>query len=136
MNDNRLLVELVQRRVEQRMGRFKRFGIHLIGGLILFYVMIYGASQGQVTEGTAIGITLAVAFSLLLHGMWLGLQEGRTAITRQEIARLQQVYPGLGGLSLDVEKPKREDSPLAEDSADEPLDLDRLAGDDERRLSG
>ena len=136
MNDNRLLVELIQNWVEQRLTRYKRFGVHLIGGLALFYLMIYGASQGQVTERTAIVIALSVFLSLLLHGMWLGLQEARIALTRQEVARLQQLYPDLDGLSLEVEKPKRDDFALAEDDADEPLDLDRLVGEDEHRLTG
>jgi uncharacterized membrane protein YfbV (UPF0208 family) len=133
MNDNRLLVELIQHRVEQRMARYKRFGIHLIGGLAFFYLMILGASQGRISEGVAVGIALAVFLSLLLHGMWLGLQEVRTSITRQEIARLQQMYPDLGGLPLDIEKPKREGSPLVEDGDDESLDLDLLTDDEQHQ---
>ncbi len=136
MNDNRLLNELVEGRVEKRMRQVKRFGIHLVGGIGLVLLAAPIASEGLLPDMVTLVLVLGIVFSILVHAMWLALGSAREAITREEIERVQRMYPELAGLSLEAEKPKRTGSALAEDAEDEPIDLDLLADEEKRHLSG
>jgi len=133
MNDNRLLAELVESRVEKRMAQVKRFGVHMVASVALTLLVILGASQDWLPPAATIILVLGTMFSLLLHGTWLSFGAARAAIIKEEIARVQQMYPELAGLSLEAEKPKRDDSALAEETEDEPIDLELLADEEERR---
>ncbi len=135
MNDNRLLNELVEGRVEKRMAQVKRFGVHMVGAVGLALLVILGASQDLLPPAATIILVLGTMFSLLLHGMWLSYGAAKEAITKEEVERVQRMYPELAGLSLEDEKPKRAGSALAEDAEDEPVDLDLLAAEEERRRS-
>ena len=133
MDENRLLADLVEGRVEKRMRRARRFGIHLVTGIGLMFLAIFAAKQGLVGDGVMVGLLLGTMFSMALHITWLTLSTTQAAITQEEIEHIQQLYPELAALSLEREKPKRHDSTLAEDDEEAPLDLDLLAGEDERR---
>ncbi len=140
MNDNRLLNELVEGRVEKRMGQVKRFGVHMVASVALALLVILGASQDLLPPAATIILVLGTMFSLLLHGMWLSYGAARAAITKEEVERVQRMYPELAGLSLEAEKPKRAGSALAENLAEDaeeaPIDLDMLADEEERRRAG
>ncbi len=141
MNDNRLLNELVENRVEKRLAQGKRFGAHLIGGVLLSLLTIVAASQEWLPGIVIFLLIMGVLLSLTVHGLWLALNSARETVTQEESARVKQMYPELAGLSLEAEKPKRTGSALAEDLgetlgediAEEPIDLDMLAAEEERR---
>ncbi len=132
MNDNRLLNELVEGRVEKRMGQVKRFGTHMVASVALALLIIFAASQDLLPGAVTFVLVMGIVGSLALHGMWLTFRETREAIAREEIERVQRMYPELAGLSLEAEKPKRAGSALAEDAEDEPVDLDLLAEEEKR----
>ncbi len=136
MNDNRLLAELIEGRVEKRMRQVKRFGIHLVGGIGLVLLAAPIASEGLLPDMVTLVLVLGIVFSILLHAMWLALGSAREAITQEEIARVQRMYPELAGLSLEAEKPKRTGAPLAEDGEEAPVDLDLLVDEEERHRAG
>lgn len=100
----------VEQRVNRRMNRIKRLIAHGVLTLIIFYGILFAGAAEVITALPAVMIVLLLIFSLIAHGLWLGLPTLRETLTRQEEE------------NTFYEKPKRSRLELSDDG--ELIDVD------------
>lgn len=93
----------VQEQIENRMRGVRLLVAHAILGLLMFYGVLLGGALEQIRAEFAVLAVLTILFSLLGHGIWLGLREYRSFVLYQELERDRR---------LSADKLKRETNDL------------------------
>jgi hypothetical protein len=123
------LYDLARKRIDQRNRRWMLWGANLLAWLI--YMGAFIALPGALPVGFGLMILVVWAGILILHGVILGVMQGRDEEIEREVERLRRaVYD---------EKPKRlelsEDGELIDPDEPSASEFDELRADKRRRDS-